>query len=288
MQARRESRVGFLRDALRTPSVAPTEKKIGALIANRLSSSRADVSRWSRRSPSAPTSWPARAARATARSCWSTITWTPSLLGRATHWSVDPFGAQVRDGWVWGRGAVDLKGGLCAMVMATVTFLAAGGHVAARRFHDRGVRRRGRLAWRLGTRHLLKQGLIRGDYGIVCEPTGNRIEIAAKGVLHVAEISTKGRMAHGGKPWAGINAIAHMAAIIEGINGYAGQLAQRSHPIVGAPSVTMGTIQGGTVPNMVASDCRDGPPANPSGPGLDRCDRGDSHRRGESRPLTGG
>ena len=63
-------------------------------------------------------------------------------------------------------------------------------------------------------------------------------------------------MAHGGKPWAGINAIAHMARIVEALNFYAAELATRSHPIVGAPSVTLGTIQGGTVPNMVASDCR--------------------------------
>jgi acetylornithine deacetylase/succinyl-diaminopimelate desuccinylase-like protein len=63
-------------------------------------------------------------------------------------------------------------------------------------------------------------------------------------------------MAHGGKPWAGINAIAHMSRVIDSLDGYAKVLAQRSHPLVGAPSVTIGTIQGGTVPNMVASDCR--------------------------------
>jgi len=108
---------------------------------------------------------------------------------------------------------------------------------------------------RLGTRYLLKQGLIRGDFGIVCEPTGNRIECAAKGVLHV-EITTRGRMAHGGKPWAGVNAIAHMSGVIDALGQYGTKLAQRRHPLVGAPSVTIGTIQGGTVPNMVASDCR--------------------------------
>jgi acetylornithine deacetylase/succinyl-diaminopimelate desuccinylase-like protein len=63
-------------------------------------------------------------------------------------------------------------------------------------------------------------------------------------------------MAHGGKPWAGINAIAHMSRVIDALSDYGETLAQRRHRLVGAPSVTIGTIQGGTVPNMVASDCR--------------------------------
>jgi hypothetical protein len=44
--------------------------------------------------------------------------------------------------------------------------------------------------------------------------------------------------------------------VIEALGGYAKVLAERRHPLVGAASVTIGTIQGGTVPNMVASDCR--------------------------------
>jgi acetylornithine deacetylase/succinyl-diaminopimelate desuccinylase family protein len=173
--------------------------------------------------------------------------------GPRDEWSVDPFGAELRDGWVYGRGAVDSKGGLCAMVMATEIFLAAGGPARGELFMTAVCDEE--VGSRLGTRHLLKQGMIRGDFGIVCEPTGNRIERAAKGVLHI-EITTRGRMAHGGKPWAGINAIAHMSRVIEALGGYGTVLAGRSHPLVGAPSVTIGTIHGGTVPNMVASDCR--------------------------------
>lgn len=252
VRARRESCVGFLRDALRTPSVAPTEKQMGALIANRLSSSRADV-----RVVEAEPDRPNVLANARGKGDGPVLLVNDHMdtvpAGPRDEWSVDPFGAVVRDGWVWGRGAVDSKGGLCAMVMATEIFLAAGGPARGELFMTAVCDEE--VGSRLGTRHLLKQGLIRGDYGVVCEPTGNRIEIAAKGVLHV-EISTKGRMAHGGKPWAGINAIGHMARVVEGINGYATELAKRSHPIVGAPSITMGTIHGGTVSNMVASDCR--------------------------------
>ena len=107
----------------------------------------------------------------------------------------------------------------------------------------------------LGTRYLLREKLIRGDFGIVAEPTGSRIEIATKGVLHL-EVTTKGRMAHGGKPWAGINAIEHMGRLIAELNGLRERLGRRQHRLVGKPSITVGTIAGGTVPNMVASDCR--------------------------------
>ena len=134
--------------------------------------------------------------------------------GPRDEWSVDPFGAVLRDGWVWGRGAVDSKGGLCSMVMATEIFLAAGGPARGELLMTAVCDEE--VGSRLGTRYLLQQGLIRGDFGIVCEPTGNRIECAAKGVLHV-EIMTKGRMAHGGKPWAGLNAISHMGARDRGV-----------------------------------------------------------------------
>ena len=155
---------------------------------------------------------------------------------------------------LYGRGAVDTKSGLCSMVMATEIFLAAGGPARGELFVTAVCDEE--VGSRLGTRHLLQQGLIRGDFGIVCEPTGNRIECAAKGVLHV-EIMSKGRMAHGGKPWAGINAISHMGRVIDALEDYAVTLAKRRHPLVGAPSVTLGApSRAGRFRTWCASECR--------------------------------
>src|SRR5205809_1040622 len=94
VQQRRDQCVGFLRDALRTPSVAPTEKAMGALIANRLSTGRATV-RVVEAEPGRPN------VLATARGAGP----GPVLLvndhmdtvpaGPRDEWSVDPFGAEL-------------------------------------------------------------------------------------------------------------------------------------------------------------------------------------------------
>jgi acetylornithine deacetylase/succinyl-diaminopimelate desuccinylase family protein len=252
VRQRADESIAFLRDALRMESVAPNEAAIGALIATRLTAAGAEV-RVVEAAPGRPNVLASLRGRAPGPILLINDHMDTVPAGPRDEWSVDPFAAATRDGWIYGRGAADSKSGLCSMVMAAEIFLAAGGP------------RRGELLLtavcdeevgsRLGTRYLLREGLLRGDFGIVCEPTGNRIEVAAKGVLHV-EIMTKGRMAHGGKPWAGINAIAHMARVARALEDYGMELATRQHPLVGAPSVTIGTIQGGTVPNMVASECR--------------------------------
>jgi succinyl-diaminopimelate desuccinylase len=252
VRAHRGSCVDFLRTALRTESVAPNEARMGALIAERLATGRGEV-RVLEAEPGRPNVLLRARGSAPGRVLLLNDHMDTVPAGPRDEWSVDPFAAELRDGWVWGSGAADSKGGLCSMVMATEIFLAAGGPARGELLMTAVCDEE--VGSRLGTRWLLKQGEIRGDFGIVCEPTGNRIERAAKGVLHV-EIMSKGRMAHGGKPWAGVNAIANMRAVIEAIDAYAAELARRRHELVGAPSVTIGTIQGGTVPNMVASECR--------------------------------
>lgn len=252
VRARRESCVDFLRMALRTESVAPHEARMGALIAERLGRGRGEV-RVLEAEPGRPNVLLSARGTAPGRVLLLNDHMDTVPAGPRDEWSVDPFAAELRDGWVWGRGAADSKGGLCSMVMAIEIFLAAGGPARGELLMTAVCDEE--VGSRLGTRWLLKQGMIRGDFGIVCEPTGNRIERAAKGVLHV-EIMSKGSMAHGGKPWAGVNAIANMRPVIAAIDEYAAELARRRHELVGAPSVTIGTIQGGTVPNMVASECR--------------------------------
>jgi acetylornithine deacetylase/succinyl-diaminopimelate desuccinylase family protein len=252
VESRRERCTRFLQQAIRIPSISKHEAEMGAFLASTLASAGLDV-----RVVEAEKGHPNVLASARAPRPGPVLLLNDHMdvvpPGPRDEWEVDPFGGVIRDGWLYGRGAVDSKGGLCAMIMAAEIFVAAGGPERGELFVTAVCDEE--VGGQLGTRHLLREGLIRGDFGIVAEPTGNRIEIATKGVLHV-EVTTKGRMAHGGRPWLGINAIEHMARVIGRLDVLRPRLAARRHPLVGSPSIFAGIISGGTVPNMVASDCR--------------------------------
>jgi len=252
VQSRRERAITFLQEAIRIPSITKHEREMGAFLAQTLRATGMEV-----RVVEAEPGHPNVLASARGPEAGPVFLLNDHMdvvpPGPRDEWDVDPFGGVIRDGWLYGRGAVDSKGGLCAMVMATEILMAAGGPARGELFVTTVCDEE--VGGQLGTRHLLREGLIRGDFGIVAEPTGNRIEIATKGVLHV-EVTTKGRMAHAGKPWAGINAIEHMTRVIDQLPALRQRLERRQHPLVGRPAITVGTIAGGTVPNMVASECR--------------------------------
>src|SRR5207247_10622364 len=65
-----------------------------------------------------------------------------------------------------------------------------------------------------------------------------------------------GREAHASTPQAGVNAIDHMAEIIVELRGLADRLRERTHPLVGHPTLTVGTIEGGLITPMVPGRCR--------------------------------
>ena len=244
--------VRFLRDLLRIPSVTKHEAEVGAFLAERLGRTGAAVS-----VVEAEPGHPNVLLSARGTDPGPTFLLNDHMdvvpAGPRDQWTVDPFGAEERDGWVYGRGAVDSKGGLAALLMATELYLAAGGPGRGELLVTAGGDEE--MGSALGTRYLLSQGLIRGDFGIVGESTRNQIEVATIGVCHV-QVATRGRIAHGGRTYDGINAIEQMAKFVAGLGPLRERLAKRRHPLLGSPSIMCGTIQGGTVPNMVPGDCR--------------------------------
>jgi len=69
-------------------------------------------------------------------------------------------------------------------------------------------------------------------------------------------IETRGRAAHGAMPALGHNAVRDMARIVELLEGrYAKALARRKHPLLGPATVNVGSIRGGTQPNVVPDHC---------------------------------
>ncbi len=173
--------------------------------------------------------------------------------GPLAAWTHPPFDAVVVDDRVYGRGTIDTKSGLTTLLLAVR---------AARRVDLPIV---GKLVLiftcdeetggRLGMQYLGHHGYLKADMAVVAEPTTMRIEIATKGRLGF-DIETVGTATHGARPWLGHNAINDMSRIVLALEQLADRLALQSHARMGRPSLNVGTMHGGTVPNMVPNWCR--------------------------------
>jgi acetylornithine deacetylase len=165
---------------------------------------------------------------------------------------IDPFGAVVRDGRLYGRGACDVKGGMAAM-------LSAFGRLA----RDKPAQACNvTLACSVDEEHtftgvseMVRRGL-RADMAVVAEPTRLHIVQAHKGVSGW-HVSTPGRACHGSSPEQGVNAIYRMGRVLTAIERYAERLrASRTDPLLGPPTLSVGRIEGGTSVNTVPDWCR--------------------------------
>ncbi len=105
-----------------------------------------------------------------------------------------------------------------------------------------------------GSRALVKSKL-KADLAIVGEPTRLQVVTAHKGSLWI-ELETRGKAAHGATPQLGKNAVHEMARIVDVLEtDYAAQLRRRKHKLLGSATVNVGTISGGTQPNIVPDSC---------------------------------
>jgi acetylornithine deacetylase/succinyl-diaminopimelate desuccinylase family protein len=181
----------------------------------------------------------------------------PSLLMNGHTDTVPPYGMvsafspYVKDGKIYGRGSVDMKGALAAMMAVMVAFQQTGIRLSGDLIFAATV---GEETYSPGAHALISQGQI-ADYAIVGEPTGMRIGTAHKGVAWY-EAVFEGISVHGSVPDQGINAIYRASQWIEHIQRhYIPQLRTRTDPLLGSPTLNIGTIEGGTRPVIVPNLC---------------------------------
>jgi putative selenium metabolism hydrolase len=127
------------------------------------------------------------------------------------QWDVPPFSGEIVDGYLWGRGSVDMKSGLAASVYAAAIAKSLG-LVSGKTVYVSCTVLEEDCDGE-GLRHLLEDCQIRPDYAIVCEPSANTIVTGHKGKAQII-IKTQGISAHGSAPEEGLNAIYEMAEII--------------------------------------------------------------------------
>lgn len=131
-------------------------------------------------------------------------------------WTTDPFGAELKDGRIYGRGTCDMKGGLAASVIAAEAFIAAfPDYMGAIEISATADEESGGYG---GVAYLAEHGWFSPEkvqHVIIPEPLNkDRICLGHRGVWW-AEIETRGRIAHGSMPFLGDSAIRHMGAVLE-------------------------------------------------------------------------
>jgi acetylornithine deacetylase/succinyl-diaminopimelate desuccinylase family protein len=166
--------------------------------------------------------------------------------------TIDPFGGEVRDGKLWGRGACDVKAGAAVMLAAFARLVREKPPGSARVILAYTVDEEHTF---LGVQELVKRGL-KADCAIVAEPTLLNIVRAHKGVVRW-QIETTGRACHSSRPDQGVNAIHRMARLLVAVEEYAAQLmAQPPDPLLGPRTLVVGRVTGGVSPNTVPDSCR--------------------------------
>jgi acetylornithine deacetylase/succinyl-diaminopimelate desuccinylase-like protein len=162
------------------------------------------------------------------------------------------FQPQRKTGRLHGRGACDTKGSVAAMISALTRVARSGPRPERTEIVFAGLV--DEESGQAGSRALTASGFT-ADLAIVGEPTRLRVVTAHKGDLWL-RLETRGRAAHGSRPELGDNAVHRMTRIVDLLETtYAAALRQRRHPLLGHGTVNVGTIGGGTQPNIVPDRC---------------------------------
>jgi acetylornithine deacetylase/succinyl-diaminopimelate desuccinylase-like protein len=160
--------------------------------------------------------------------------------------TIDPFGGELRDGRIHGRGASDTKGPAAAMLWA----LRDCREILPTLSHEiwfAGLM--GEEAGQDGAKVLAAQEHF--DFVVVGEPTG--FEVVFKHKVDVtARVTARGRAAHSSCPERGENAITKLASGLLSLQESLTDLFKHiEDPVLGRPTFSIGTIRGGSKFNIV-------------------------------------
>ncbi|HUX04475.1 MAG TPA: M20 family metallopeptidase [Acidimicrobiales bacterium] len=168
--------------------------------------------------------------------------------GDASQWSVDPFGGEVVDGRLFGRGAADMKAGVVSMLFGVRALQLAGPFPGTIRILAL-VDEEGMM---LGAKHAVNSGALDGVAGvIVCEPEGDEVCPVSKGAVRL-RIDLNGQMTHGAMPDEGRNPLPTLGRVLGALEDIQRDLQTRhgAHPHLGETYVTPTVVEAGTPPQM--------------------------------------
>ena len=166
-----------------------------------------------------------------------------------TGWTRDPFGAEIVDGWMYGRGVAVSKSDFATYAWALKALETSGarldGTIELHLTYDEEA------GGNIGPGFLLREGISKPDlalsagfsYGVVT---------AHNGCLHL-EVQVDGKSAHAAMPYTGIDALEAANHVLSALYTWRKTFAQRVSriPGIGSPQLTVGLIKGGINTNVV-------------------------------------
>jgi len=166
-------------------------------------------------------------------------------------WDHPPFEAVEEKGRIYGRGAVDMKGGIAAVVatlckavdaqlplQGDIIFVATAGEETDSSGVQRFMQHHGHLPRLAGA--------------VIPEPTDLSVVTAHRGLFWL-KITTRGRAAHSSMPERGVNAITSMRHVLQALEQY--QIPFEPHPLLGKSSLSINMINGGDAMNIIPDRC---------------------------------
>jgi succinyl-diaminopimelate desuccinylase len=166
-----------------------------------------------------------------------------------TGWSVDPYGAEIKDGWMYGRGVAVSKSDITTYAFALAALRDSGaalnGTVELHITYDEET------GGEIGPGWLLAQNLSKPDLAIGAG-FSYAVVNAHNGCLHL-EVIVTGKSAHAAMPSTGADALEATNAILTALYKSRATLSQTisAVPGIGAPQITVGLIEGGINTNVV-------------------------------------
>ncbi len=164
--------------------------------------------------------------------------------------TIDPFGGEIKDGRLYGRGSQDMKASLAAMMAVAKAFVDAGitlgGDLLITGVADEEYAS-------IGTEALIEH--YTADAVIVTEPTDMQICRAHRGFIWY-DVETIGRAAHGSRYAEGIDANMRMGRFLGQLEILEQELLKREgHPLTGPPSLHAARLRGGKEVSIYAASC---------------------------------
>ena len=160
-------------------------------------------------------------------------------VGDRAAWRHDPFAAEIEDGMLYGRAAVDMKGALAAMVYGAKLLrdadIALPGEVYVVGVVQEEPAEGAAMRW------LTEEEGLRPDYVVLGEPTNLQISRGQRGRLEM-RVVTHGRSCHASRPGLGENAIYAAMRLVFGVELLASQLAINDQTL-GSGSIAVTQIE---------------------------------------------